>query len=54
MVAGVPQRTALDVKKLWVVPIVLSKKAGGYGEIGTILIDDRIPEKQVKLLPDTS
>ena len=41
MVAGVPQRAVLDQKKLWVVPIVLTKKAGGYGEIGAILIDDQ-------------
>jgi len=41
MVAGVPQRAVLDQKRLWVVPIVLTKKAGGYGEIGTILIDDK-------------
>jgi hypothetical protein len=39
MVAGVPQRAVLDQRELWVVPIVLTKKAGGYGEIGTILID---------------
>jgi hypothetical protein len=41
MVAGIPQRTLLKQKKLWVVPIVLTKKAGGYGEIGAILIDDQ-------------
>ena len=41
MVAGVPQRAVLDQKKLWVVPIVLTRKAGGYGEIGAILIDDQ-------------
>lgn len=41
MVAGVPQRAVLDQKKLWVVPIILTKKAGGYGEIGAILIDDQ-------------
>ncbi len=40
MVAGVPQKAALDGKKLWVVPIVLTKKSGIYGEIGAILIDD--------------
>ena len=40
MVAGVPQRAVLDQKNLWVVPIVMTKKAGGYCEIGTILIDD--------------
>ncbi|MCU0645512.1 MAG: hypothetical protein MUC94_14805 [bacterium] len=41
MVAGVPQRAILDKKKLWVVPIILTKKAGGYSEIGAILIDDQ-------------
>jgi hypothetical protein len=41
MVAGVPQRAALDEKKLWVVPIILTRKAGGYGELGVILIDDQ-------------
>jgi len=41
MVAGVPQRTTLNGKNLWAVPIVLSKKAGVYGEIGAILIDDQ-------------
>ena len=41
MVAGVPQRTVLEQKKLWVVPIVLARKAGVYGEIGAILIDDK-------------
>jgi len=40
MVAGVPQKTTLQKKDIWVVPIVLTKKAGGYGEIGAILIDD--------------
>ena len=40
MVAGVPQRAVLDQKKLWVVPIILTKKAGGYGELGVILIKD--------------
>ncbi|MBC8181705.1 hypothetical protein H8E88_11345 [candidate division KSB1 bacterium] len=40
MVAGIPQKTLLKQKELWVVPIVLTKKAGGYGEIGAILIDD--------------
>jgi len=41
MVAGVPQRAVLDQKKLWIVPIILTKKAGGYGEIGAIIIDDQ-------------
>ncbi len=41
MVAGVPQRTTLDGKKIWAVPIILSKKTGVYGEIGAILIDDQ-------------
>lgn len=41
MVAGVPQRAVLDGKYLWVVPIMLAKKAGVYGEIGAILIDDK-------------
>lgn len=41
MIAGVPQRAILDQKKLWVVPILLTQKAGGYGEIGAILIDDQ-------------
>lgn len=41
MVAGVPQRTILDQKYLWAVPIILAKKVGVYGEIGVILIDDR-------------
>lgn len=40
MVAGVPQSAILDKKKLWVVPIILAKKTGVYGEIGAILIDD--------------
>ena len=41
MVAGVPQRAILDEKYLWVVPIMLAKKVGVYGEIGAILIDDK-------------
>lgn len=41
MVAGVPQQAVLEQKKIWVVPIVLTKKAGGYGEIGAILIDEQ-------------
>ena len=41
MVAGVPQRAVIDKKKLWVVPIILTKKAGGYAELGVILIDDQ-------------
>ena len=41
MVAGVPQRAVIEKKKLWVVPIILTKKAGGYGELGVILIDDQ-------------
>ena len=41
MVAGVPQRATLDGKKLWVVPVVLSKKVGVYREIGAILIDEK-------------
>lgn len=42
MVAGAPQRAVIDNKMLWVVPIILTKKAGGYGELGVILIDDQI------------
>jgi len=30
MVAGVPQQAILDHKKIGVVPIILTKKAGGY------------------------
>lgn len=41
MVAGVPQRAVLDEKYIWVVPIILAKKGGVYGEIGAILIDDK-------------
>ena len=41
MVAGVPQRINLEEKKLWGVPIILGQKAGAYGEIGAILIDDK-------------
>lgn len=41
MVAGVPQRAVLDKKSLWVVPIILAKKVGVYGEIGAILIEDK-------------
>lgn len=41
MIAGVPQRAVLDSKTIWVVPIVLTRKAGGYGEIGAIIIDDQ-------------
>lgn len=41
MVAGVPQRAVLEQKRLWVVPIILTKKTGVYGEIGTILIDEK-------------
>lgn len=41
MVAGVPQRAALDNRYLWVVPIILARKVGVYGEIGAILIDDK-------------
>ncbi len=41
MVAGVPQRVALDEKILWVVPIILAKKAGIYGENGAILTDNK-------------
>ena len=40
MIAGVPQRTILDKKNLWVVPIILSKKTGVYGEIGALLIEE--------------
>ena len=39
MIAGVPQRTIFG-KNLWVVPIILSKKDGVYGEIGALLIDE--------------
>ena len=41
MVAGVPQRAVLDKQKLWAVPIILTKKAGGYGELGVIFIEDQ-------------
>jgi len=41
MVAGVPQRAVLEQKKLWVVPIILTNKAGGYGELGVIFIEDQ-------------
>ena len=41
MIAGVPQRAVLEGKQLWVVPIVLAPKAGVYGEIGAILMEDK-------------
>jgi hypothetical protein len=41
MVAGVPQRAVLDKKILWIVPIILTKKTGVYGEVGVIIIDDQ-------------
>ncbi|MBN2088994.1 hypothetical protein JW964_05250 [candidate division KSB1 bacterium] len=40
MVAGVPQRTLMGQEQLWVVPIILTQKAGGYGEIGALIIDE--------------
>lgn len=40
MVAGVPQRTVMGPDQLWVVPIILTQKAGGYGEIGALIIDE--------------
>jgi len=42
MVAGVLQRAVIDKKILWIVPIILSKKACGDGELGVILIDNQI------------
>lgn len=39
MIAGVPQKVLLEGKKIRVVPIILTPKAGGYGEIGSIIID---------------
>lgn len=39
MLAGISQKAILEDKTLWVVPIVLTPKAGGYAEIGAIIID---------------
>ncbi len=41
MVAGVPQRTALDKRNIWVVPIKLAKKLGVYGEVGALVIEEK-------------
>ncbi|MCI0511715.1 hypothetical protein L0128_00705 [candidate division KSB1 bacterium] len=41
MVAGLPQRALMGVEKLWIVPIILTPKAGGYGEIGAMIIDEK-------------
>lgn len=41
MNAGIPQMTTFGKKKLWVVPIQLSKKTGVFGEVGAILINPK-------------
>ena len=41
MVAGVPQQVILEGKRIWVVPVIISKKTEMYGEIGAILIEDQ-------------